>query len=319
MCCGGIVQLKIANSNVNETLISLKIILPDSLICCAPTLLGIARMTGTSARSLQRKLLIAGMTYSKLLELARYEIASALLINSDMKLIEVAFAADYTDTAHFSRAFRRMSGMTPAASEANDAAAKKAQPLSRSRANRPRALTIGTETETDGSRILRRRFPGGDLAGGTTVAADGADKDRSKASPSKSTLVPWLFARQKKGPAPPKRDRGPSMSADDPQPTLDHSIYVRRLSLRLVAVLSVRHLAPPNTRAFDVAFHKQLTIPTLLHGCGADIHDRRLVFADFGCLVHWRRDALVPNCCRCALAKVQPLSFRFRPVADAQK
>lgn len=106
-------QLEIEDSFINKILNSLKLMLPDCLNCGVPTLLDIASMTGTSARSLQRKLLIAGMTYSKLLDLARYENASALLRNSDMKLIEVAFAAGYTDPAHFSRAFRRMSGLTP--------------------------------------------------------------------------------------------------------------------------------------------------------------------------------------------------------------
>lgn len=129
-------QLEVDDSYANKILTSLKLMLPDCLICGAPTLLDIANMTGTSARSLQRKLLIVGMTYSKLLELARYENASALLSNSDMKLIEVAFAAGYTDPAHFSRAFRRMSGMTPRSFRSERRSGKKRPgPLSRSRAN----------------------------------------------------------------------------------------------------------------------------------------------------------------------------------------
>ncbi|MGO4175983.1 helix-turn-helix transcriptional regulator [Bosea sp. TAF32] len=73
----------------------------------------IAKTAGLSIRSLQRKLAAAGLTYSQLVEAARFEKAIELLGTTDAKIIEVAFAAGYSDPAHFARAFRRMAGTTP--------------------------------------------------------------------------------------------------------------------------------------------------------------------------------------------------------------
>ena len=73
----------------------------------------VAEIAGVSSRTLQRKLANLGLTYSDILEAARYENASRLLRDTDCKIIEVAFASGYADPAHFSRAFRRMTGVTP--------------------------------------------------------------------------------------------------------------------------------------------------------------------------------------------------------------
>ena len=92
---------------------ALKLMLPSYLDEGVPTVAEVAEMAGTSARSLQRKLALAGLTYSDLIEAARFEKAAKLLRTTDAKVIEVAFASGYTDPAHFTRAFRRMSGTTP--------------------------------------------------------------------------------------------------------------------------------------------------------------------------------------------------------------
>lgn len=78
-----------------------------------PSLTEIAEMAGVSMRSFQRKLSYAGITYSDLLDTVRFENASKLLRDTDRKIIEVAFSSGYTDPAHFTRAFRRMTGVTP--------------------------------------------------------------------------------------------------------------------------------------------------------------------------------------------------------------
>lgn len=96
-----------------EIISSLKLMLPTYLDERIPTVAEIAEMAGTSVRSLQRRLSVAGLTYSDLLEAARFERAAKLLRSTDVKVIEVAFASGYADPAHFTRAFRRMSGTTP--------------------------------------------------------------------------------------------------------------------------------------------------------------------------------------------------------------
>ncbi|MDT3380078.1 helix-turn-helix transcriptional regulator [Labrys neptuniae] len=69
-------------------------------------------MAGVSTRTFQRKLSHLGLTYSDILDTVRYENASTLLRDTDCKIIDVSFSSGYTDPAHFSRAFRRISGVT---------------------------------------------------------------------------------------------------------------------------------------------------------------------------------------------------------------
>ncbi|MDQ0470017.1 helix-turn-helix transcriptional regulator [Labrys wisconsinensis] len=91
----------------------LKLMLPSYLDERPPVLAEVAEMAGVSARTFQRKLSHVGLTYSDILDTVRYENASRLLRETDSKIIEISFASGYTDQANFSRAFRRVSGMTP--------------------------------------------------------------------------------------------------------------------------------------------------------------------------------------------------------------
>lgn len=97
----------------NGLISTLKMMLPSYLDEATPTVAQIAEMAGTSVRSLQRRLSAANLSYSDLLEAARFENAAKLLRDTDAKIIEIAFSSGYTDPAHFSRAFRRISGVTP--------------------------------------------------------------------------------------------------------------------------------------------------------------------------------------------------------------
>ncbi|MBP2511668.1 MULTISPECIES: helix-turn-helix transcriptional regulator [Agrobacterium] len=91
----------------------LKMMLPSYLDQGVPTLAEVAEMAGVSTRTFQRKLSHVDLTYSDILDTIRFESASTLLRDSDSKIIDVAFAAGYADPAHFSRAFRRIAGVTP--------------------------------------------------------------------------------------------------------------------------------------------------------------------------------------------------------------
>ncbi|WP_229189066.1 helix-turn-helix transcriptional regulator [Bradyrhizobium brasilense] len=102
-----------AGPSGHDIIATLKLMLPSYLDQGLPALAQVAEMAGASARSLQRKLAYAGMTYSDLLDTIRFENASKLLRDTDSKIIEIAFSSGYTDPAHFTRAFRRITGVTP--------------------------------------------------------------------------------------------------------------------------------------------------------------------------------------------------------------
>ncbi len=72
-----------------------------------------AEMMGTTSRTLQRRLARDGTTFRRVLNEARYEIACELLGEGAMKIVDVAFAAGYENPQHFSRAFKRLAGLTP--------------------------------------------------------------------------------------------------------------------------------------------------------------------------------------------------------------
>jgi AraC-like DNA-binding protein len=92
---------------------SLKRVLKAYLSDGYPSIDLAAEIAGMSVRTLQRNLTRSGLTYSKLVEIARFEAASEMLQDSSAKIIDVAYAVGYEDPSHFSRAFRRMAGTSP--------------------------------------------------------------------------------------------------------------------------------------------------------------------------------------------------------------
>ncbi|MGY3620077.1 helix-turn-helix transcriptional regulator [Bradyrhizobium sp. USDA 10063] len=97
----------------NDIVSVLKLTLPSYLDEGGPAIDQAAEMVGLSVRSLQRKLSLVGLTYSGLLEQVRFNNAMKLLSDMENKIIDVAFSSGYADPAHFTRAFRRISGCTP--------------------------------------------------------------------------------------------------------------------------------------------------------------------------------------------------------------
>ncbi|WOH84134.1 helix-turn-helix domain-containing protein [Bradyrhizobium sp. BEA-2-5] len=92
---------------------ALRLSLPSYLDQGGLTITQAAEMMGVSTRSLQRRLSLAGLTYSGLVEQARFNNAAKLLGATEIKIIDVALSSGYADPAHFTRAFRRISGCTP--------------------------------------------------------------------------------------------------------------------------------------------------------------------------------------------------------------
>lgn len=75
----------------------------------------VANQLHLSSRTLKRRLATQGVTYSDLLEEQRREKALLLLRSSGLSLDEVAEQLGYSDTSNFRRAFRRWTGLSPAA------------------------------------------------------------------------------------------------------------------------------------------------------------------------------------------------------------
>jgi AraC-like DNA-binding protein len=74
----------------------------------------LARRLGLSERTLQRRLADEGLSFQKLVDEARRELAEGLLVQSDYSLAEVAFLTGFSEQSAFNRAFRRWQNQTPA-------------------------------------------------------------------------------------------------------------------------------------------------------------------------------------------------------------
>ena len=72
-----------------------------------------AEIAGISVRKLQRHLHRMQTSYSCLLEKLRFEQSLQLLQYSDLTILEIALLLGYSDASNFSRAIRRMSGLSP--------------------------------------------------------------------------------------------------------------------------------------------------------------------------------------------------------------
>lgn len=73
----------------------------------------VAKALAMSPRSVRRKLDQEGTSLRAIIEEERRQAAIHMLTGSDMKLDELAFYLGYTDTASFTRAFRRWMGAAP--------------------------------------------------------------------------------------------------------------------------------------------------------------------------------------------------------------
>jgi AraC-like DNA-binding protein len=87
--------------------------LKRSLAGKRPTLQQVARELCTSARTLQRRLTDADITFQQLVEDTRRELAHHYLRHSTAELNETAFLLGYGDANSFFRAFHGWEGTSP--------------------------------------------------------------------------------------------------------------------------------------------------------------------------------------------------------------
>jgi AraC-like DNA-binding protein len=78
-----------------------------------PTLQGVAQELGMGARTLQRRLTDAGITFQQLVEDTRRELARHYLKQRSVQLNEAAFLLGFEDVNSFFRAFQVWEGTSP--------------------------------------------------------------------------------------------------------------------------------------------------------------------------------------------------------------
>ena len=72
-----------------------------------------AEITGLSVRSLQRRLAQHGLSHLQIIAQARYEAATRLLEDPDIRITDIGYELGYADSTHFARAFKRWAGVSP--------------------------------------------------------------------------------------------------------------------------------------------------------------------------------------------------------------
>jgi AraC-like DNA-binding protein len=75
----------------------------------------VARDLGTSARTLQRRLASAGLSYQELLDGVRRDAAERYIAGTALSIGEIAYLLGYSEPAAFHRAFKRWHDVTPQA------------------------------------------------------------------------------------------------------------------------------------------------------------------------------------------------------------
>jgi AraC-like DNA-binding protein len=90
-------------------------LIETQIIAGNPDIHTAASATGLSPRILQRRLADSGTTYSALLANTRIDMAKRWIHDENHSLADIASALGYTNQANFSRAFRRITGLSPRA------------------------------------------------------------------------------------------------------------------------------------------------------------------------------------------------------------
>jgi AraC-like DNA-binding protein len=92
---------------------SLKSALRTQLGEGTPDIRTAAELSGSSVRTIQRRLAALGRSYSSIVDEMRFEAALEMMCEPNIRLLDVAISVGYTDPSNFSRAFRRFAGVSP--------------------------------------------------------------------------------------------------------------------------------------------------------------------------------------------------------------
>jgi len=116
-----------ANAPSQDVLLALEQALRQALPSRSYSLAQMARRMNVSARSLQRFLAEFGLTYSRIVDDLRQQWAQDMLSDTAVPVSEIALELGYTDSANFSRAFKRGVGQCPRTFRQASAARKAAR------------------------------------------------------------------------------------------------------------------------------------------------------------------------------------------------
>jgi AraC-like DNA-binding protein len=97
----------------SDTRDQVKTVLRRLLAGRRPEIRDVARELASSPRTLQRRLGDLGVSYQRVLEEARRDLASHYLLHSSLELSEIAYLLGYEDANSFFRAFTRWEGSSP--------------------------------------------------------------------------------------------------------------------------------------------------------------------------------------------------------------
>ena len=99
----------------NDMLATLAAVTDLALFEGYPRMEWVAEKLGTSCRSLQRRLAAHNTSFNRFVDDALARRAKKLLRDGTVSITDIALELGYTDPAHFTRAFRRWTGVTPSA------------------------------------------------------------------------------------------------------------------------------------------------------------------------------------------------------------
>ncbi|MGK7913373.1 MAG: helix-turn-helix domain-containing protein [Synechococcus sp.] len=99
--------------DVNSNIGAIQLIIREQMKYGTVSVEQTAHAAGLSARNLQRYLQSNDLTFTQLLNMAKYRKAHQLLTQTSLDLGEISNALGYTEQSHFSRAFKKWSGQNP--------------------------------------------------------------------------------------------------------------------------------------------------------------------------------------------------------------
>lgn len=108
-----IVQEYLSKLDKNDVISRIKMELTRDLSMGHPGKAAVAEALGMSPRTLQNRLQDAGTSYQDVLDDLRLSLAKGYLSDLDMPIGEVTFRLGYSETANFTKAFRKWTGLSP--------------------------------------------------------------------------------------------------------------------------------------------------------------------------------------------------------------